>query len=326
MAIERIRRVPLREVWPHEAHNFTTWLAQNLDVLNDDLGIDLDNSTVQREVSAGAFNVDLVVEDENGETVVIENQLGRSDHDHLGKILTYVAALDASVAVWIVGEPRPEHVRAVSWLNDSSPISFYLFKIEAIRIGDSPAAPLLTLIVGPSEEGKEIASVKREQSERHHARRAFFDALLTHARGVTDLHAGRSPSSGPYVAGSSGQPGVNLKYGVTQHGTSVIVWIDRGPQWPGWNEAVYEHLLSRRSEIESAFGAPLEWHAKEGNRSRKLIHLIDKGGWQDEDRWPEAISATVDAMVRLEAAIRPHLAEAAKRATAALDKAAIADS
>lgn len=311
MSIDRIRRVPLREVWPHEAHNFTTWLEQNLDLLNDDLGVGLDSSTVRREASAGSFNVDLVVENEDGETVIIENQLGRSDHDHLGKVLTYVAAMGASVAVWIVGDPRPEHVRAVSWLNDSSPLSVYLFKIEAVRIADSPAAPLLTLIVGPSDAAKEIASLKQEQSARHHARREFFDGLLAAAREVTNLHSGRSGTSSPYLGGSSGQPGVNYTYGVTQHGTSVIVWIERGPEWVAWNNAVYEDLLNHREEIEAAFGAALEWQAKDGNRSRKLIYSMEAGGWQDEDQWPEVIAATIDAMVRLEAAVRPHLFEAA---------------
>jgi hypothetical protein len=118
---------------------------------------------------------------------------------------------------------------------------------------------------------------------------------------------------------------VNLVYGVTQHATSVIVWIERGAQWVPWNEYVYGHLLSHREEIEGAFGAPLEWQAKEGNRSRKLIYQIDQGGWQDEDRWPEAISATVDAMVRLEAAIRPRLTEAAASAPAAFDSEAPSD-
>ena len=110
--IGKLQRVPLREVWRHEALDFTRWLEDNYDVLNDILDITLSN--VEREQAAGAFNVDLVAEDGSGSLVVIENQLEKSDHDHLGKLITYLTALEARTAIWIVSEPRPEHVRAIS--------------------------------------------------------------------------------------------------------------------------------------------------------------------------------------------------------------------
>jgi len=137
--IGKIQRVPLREVWPHEAYDLTTWLEENVDVVNDVLGLSL--VSAERERSAGAFSVDLVAEDQAGRTVVIENQLERSNHDHLTSS-SPIAMTDANVAIWIVSEPRPEHVRAISWRNDSSPTDFYLPKVEGIRIGDSPPAPL----------------------------------------------------------------------------------------------------------------------------------------------------------------------------------------
>jgi hypothetical protein len=106
------------------------------DVLNDALGITLVN--VEREQAAGSFSIDLVAEDEGGGKVIIENQLEKSNHDHLGKLITYLTALNARAAIWIVAEPRPEHVAAISWLNDSSSAAFYLVKVEAVRIGSSP--------------------------------------------------------------------------------------------------------------------------------------------------------------------------------------------
>ena len=144
--IGKLQRVPLRDVWHHEAHDFTHWLQENIEVLNEVL--DLNLGSVEREQAAGAFTVDLVAEDENGNTVVIENQLERSDHDHLGKLMTYLAALDGKAAIWIVADHRPEHMGAVQWLNESSPADFFLLKVEAVRIDDSPPAPLLTPIVG----------------------------------------------------------------------------------------------------------------------------------------------------------------------------------
>lgn len=141
--IGKISRVPLREVWKHEAYDLTRWLEQNIDVLSDAVGLPLANP--EREQAAGTFSVDLVAEDAAGNPVVIENQLGRTDHDHLGKLLTYMVTVGAKTAIWVAAEPRSEHVSTVAWLNESSAASFYLLKIEAIRIGDSPPAPLLTL-------------------------------------------------------------------------------------------------------------------------------------------------------------------------------------
>lgn len=179
--IGSLRRVSLREVWSHEALDFTPWLEENIDELNS--VIDLSLSAVEREQSAGDFSVDLVAEDESGNPVIIENQLERSNHDHLGKLITYLTQIGATAAIWIVADPRPEHISAISWLNESSPASFYLLKLEAVRIGDSPPAPLLTLIVGSSETSQSVGETRREFTERHLLRRRFWTSLLEQAKG-----------------------------------------------------------------------------------------------------------------------------------------------
>ena len=170
--IGKIERVPLRDVWKHEAFDFTQWLQDNIDVLNN--VIDLNLSNPEREQAAGSFSIDIVAEDDAGNPVIIENQLEKSDHDHLGKILTYLVAMGAKSAIWIVSNPRPEHISAISWLNESSAANFYLLKIEAIKIENSPPAPLLTVIVGPSEEAKEVGKAKKEIAERYIIREKFW--------------------------------------------------------------------------------------------------------------------------------------------------------
>ena len=189
--IKKISRIPLRDAFKHEAYDFTKWLQDNLDVLND--CIDLTLSNADREAAAGDFSVDLVAEDETGNKVIIENQLEKSNHDHLGKLITYLVAMEARAAIWIVSEPRPEHVSAITWLNESSSASFYLLKLEAIRIGESDPAPLLTLIVGPSDETKAVGKAKHEFAERYDIRRDFWTRLLEYAKTKTKLHAGISP-------------------------------------------------------------------------------------------------------------------------------------
>src|SRR3989338_2472339 len=144
--IGKLRKFPLRENGKDEAKDFTTWLAENIDSLNEAMEISL--SVVEREKNVGDFYLDIVAEDSDGNQVIIENQLEKTDHDHLGKVITYLSNLSAKTAIWITSSPREEHVKAIDWLNESTPddIYFYLIKIEAVRIGDSPAAPLFSVI------------------------------------------------------------------------------------------------------------------------------------------------------------------------------------
>jgi len=201
--IGKIVRVALREVWPHEASGLTTWLENNIDVVNDIIDLELTNA--ERERAVGDFNVDLTAEDRNGNLVVIENQLGKSDHDHLGKILTYLSNINARAAIWIVADPRAEHVKAVSWINESNLAAFYLLRLEAIKIGDSEPAPLLTLIAGPSDESRRVGETKKELSERHVLREKWWTQLLDEARKRTKLHAKISPGRNNWVGTGAGK-------------------------------------------------------------------------------------------------------------------------
>jgi len=305
--IGKIQRVPLREVWRHEAHNLTTWLEENIDVLNDVLDMDLTN--VEREQAAGSFSADLVAEDATGGTVVIENQLERSNHDHLGKLITYVSFMDARAAVWIVSDPRPEHVRAISWLNEGSAAAFYLLKIEGIKIANSPPAPLLTLIVGPSEETREVGEAKKDRAERYHVRKQFWTSLLELAKTKTKLHSGVSPGEYSWVGAGAGTRGLSFNYSVTQHGSSAELYIDRGQGSGDENERIFDALAAHKDAIESEFGEPLSWERLEGKRACRIAKRFSAGGYRDEEAWPVIQPPMVDAMVRLEKALRPFLGE-----------------
>ena len=138
----------IREIWPHET-DFTKWLGENIDVLNNAINLSL--SIVEREQTVGDLKIDLVAKDESGNLVIIENQLEKSDHNHLGQAIAYLVAKEAKTAIWIVTDARPEHIAAISWLNESFSASFYLIKIEdSVPIRNSLPEPLLTVIVDPS--------------------------------------------------------------------------------------------------------------------------------------------------------------------------------
>lgn len=303
--IGKLQRVKLREVWKHEALDFTKWLRDNIDVLNE--VADLSLSSAESEQSASEFKVDIVAEDAAGNLAVIENQLEKSDHDHLGKLITYLTALDARTGIWIVADPRPEHVKAVAWLNESSAAAFYLFKVEAVKIGDSPPAPLLTLIVGPSEASREVGEAKKQLAERYFLRQRFWTELLESAKERTRLHANISPTTDNWIAAGVGRSGLGLSYVIRMHDSHVELAIDRGRDLDEENRAIFDAFVKSREAIESEFGEPLQWDKVEGRRVCRIKKQFDLGGYLDEPRWPEIQGAMIDAMVRLEKALRPHV-------------------
>lgn len=301
-SIGKLVRVPLREVWRHEAYDFTQWLQENIDVLNGVLDLDLVN--VEREQAAGSFSIDLVAEDEAGATIVIENQLEKSNHDHLGKLITYLTAMSARAAVWIVAEPRPEHVAAIAWLNESTGADFYLVKVEAIRIGDSPAAPLLTLIVGPSEENT-VRSQKAELAERHSARLAWWRRLL--ARPEARLHAHLAPRSHSWLGVSSGVRGLGLNYAVTQKQSYAELYIDRGKEAEAETKGIFDQLFALRETIDRAVPGHVEWDRLDARRACRIRVTVDGGYRSPEEDWPATHARLCEAMTALNEALQPHL-------------------
>lgn len=167
MELSRLIKIDLREAWKNEANDFTNWLAhnENLQLLSDEIGIDI--SLVQTEASVGKFSVDILAEEENtGRKVVIENQLEATNHDHLGKIITYASGFDAEIIIWIVKDVRDEHKQAVDWLNEHTDekINIFAIRMELWQIGDSPYAPKFQIISKPNDWAKAVKK-SRTQSD-----------------------------------------------------------------------------------------------------------------------------------------------------------------
>lgn len=310
--IGKLESVALRELWKHEERGFSAWLESNLESLSEALGVSL--SDPQRELKAGGFQVDLVAEGENGDRVIIENQLEATDHDHLGKLLTYLTNLEAKAAVWITSAPRPEHIRAVQWLNETTPddVAFYLVRLAAYRIAGSEPAPLFTVIVGPSAESKSFGKQKKELAERHILRLKFWEQLLSRAKekGV-QLHAQRAPSKDSWISAGAGvRSGVSFVYVIWMtEEAAVELYIDTGDKEE--NKRIFDALQKRKGEIEAAFGCPLSWERLDEKRACRVRFVLKVGGLGDgEAKWPSIQDAMIAAMDKLSKAIKPHLARA----------------
>jgi hypothetical protein len=300
-SIGKLEPVALRDLWKHEERGFSAWLENNLDSLSEAIGVSL--SDPQRELKAGGFQVDLVAEDDDGNRVIVENQLEATDHDHLGKLLTYLTNLDAKAAVWITSEPRPEHIRAIQWLNETTPddIAFYLVRLAAYRIAGSDPAPLFTAIVGPSAEAKTFGKQKKELAERHVLRLRFWEQLLARAKekGVL-LHAQRSPSKDSWISAGAGiRSGLSFNYLIwMSEEAAVEFWIDTGDK--DENKRIFDGLHAHKAEVEQSFGAPLSWERLDEKRACRVRYVLRQGGLTDsEEKWPEIQNGMIDTMDRL---------------------------
>lgn len=307
MQVGRLEILPIRIAFPNEARHFTTWLEAQIDAIAERLGLKL--TCVQREKAVGSFNVDLLCEDENGRPVIIENQLEATNHDHMGKVLTYLVNLDAAAAIWITSEARPEHRKVIDWLNESTPadVSFYLVKAEAVRIGDSPPAPLFTVVSSPSAELKEAGHRKKEWAEQNVKKAEFWESLLELSRDKTRLFSNIKPSKGGWISTGAGKGGLSFNYVARLKSACIELYIDTGDREQ--NKTIFDALYEGKESIEQEFGGSLDWQRMPDKQASRIEKRFQSGGIANPDSWPALQDKMIDAMIRFEAALRPRIAE-----------------
>ena len=251
-----IETVPIRDVWPKEHADFTPWLQSHIGELDKALGLGLTNP--QREVGAGDFSIDLVAET-NFSDVVIENQFGRSDHRHLGQLVTYLSHRDVQRAIWIVEDGRPEHVKAVETLNDRGVGQIWMVTVRAIRIGDSAPGPLFTVVAEPSDIDRiaEPTVLRPSQIKK----RDFMSALFEQAQdeGIDSPFKNLKPDYIGVQDKPARGPGLVYRVAVNRCESRVVLTNTQG-LWTG----ALAVLLENRQMIDEAFAAadlpqPLEW-------------------------------------------------------------------
>ena len=257
--LARLSKMELREVWGNEATEFTRWLAQeeNLSLLSEELGVE--NKLVQIEASVGKFNVDILAEEEGSERkIVIENQLEETNHDHLGKIITYAAGYDAEIIVWIVKKVREEHKKAVDWLNEHTDenISFFLISIELWKIGNSDPAPKFEIVVSPNEWAKAIKSnvSNSELTDTKLQQLEFWTKFKDYVKNVDTKLRLQTPRPQHWYDVSIGFSEAHIALTVNTKDDSMgcEIYINN-------NKELFNYLRERKEEIEKEIGQELEW-------------------------------------------------------------------
>ena len=292
--LSRLTRVPLREAWPNEASNFTPWLheAENLQALANALGFEqLEPSG--REIAVGPFSADILAEDIGGEKVLIENQLEQSDHDHLGKCLTYAAGLHVKTIIWVCAKVRDEHLAAVNLLNDISDeeFSFFAVELELYRIGDSPLAPQFNVVAKPNHWSR---SVKRqanasdgELNDTQKAHRAYWTGLIESASDIYPALARRTPGKGNWQTAQS----VTVGSGFTLHVAASLSREGLRAELYFSGEPAKRALAFARDVVEEQGwlrGETLTWEALTMKRdSRLALYYPGERAQSDEARAEE---------------------------------------
>ena len=268
----RLKPVDLREVWTNEESDFTPWLAdqENLDILADALGMPL-LEFVAREEAVGPYSADILCRDADGARVVVENQLEATDHDHLGKLLTYAAHLGARVLVWIAKKFTDQHRAALDWLNEVSETGtrFFGVEIEVWQIGESALAPKFSIIARPNDWTKEVSVLTPIQTLQLDFWNGFAEFVARNGSIVTKINSPRPQTS-------LGMTGVGHT-GFYLYGTAST-WSDTGGHElradlviSGSGAAHYYDLLSAaREEIEEEFGGDLTWQNPDNTAQRKI--------------------------------------------------------
>ena len=297
--LEEIR--DLRTVWPHEALDFTPWLAQdeNMALLSD--AIEIDMTVDEIESCVGDFNVDIFASETGTDrTIIIENQLEDTDHDHLGKLITYASGKSADVIVWLVKRAREEHRAAVEWLNNHTDenIGFFLCEIKLFRIGSSDPAVKFEVVERPNEV-KKATSPDEGQQLRYDYWAAFQDYAFQDTRFSRSFHRGK-PSKEYWMSFGIGSSQCHIEASQVHKRSelSVQLYIDQ-------DKDLFRSLYAMRETIEADAGLSFDWRELPNRKASRIV-ANKNVSFDDRAQWTEHFNWMIDLRSRISDQVSAH--------------------
>jgi hypothetical protein len=299
----RLEKVDLRDFWLSEAGDFTPWLAEdaNIALLGDAIGLELEVEAQEKNV--GPFRADILCKDVSTDHwVLIENQLERTDHAHLGQLITYGAGLNAVTIVWISAKFTEEHRAALDWLNEITDERFNFFglEVELWQIGDSLAAPKFNIVSKPNEWTRTVSGAAKsaqqgELSKGKQLQLEFWEGFREHLGSLDPPLVATKPLPQTWMTIQLGRSGTKL-VAIASHYNNEKQTYDIGElraqvELIGQNaQAFYALLLRDKESIELDFGEALHWYSSENVNACRIYlvreaHLYDRESWPDYFRW-----------------------------------------
>jgi hypothetical protein len=294
----------LRTVWAHEASNFTPWVAENVDLLADAVGLDI--TVDETESSVGDFNVDIYASETGTDRkIIIENQLEDTDHDHLGKLITYASGKGADVVIWIVKHAREEHKAAVEWLNNHTDekIGFFLCEIKLFQIGDSKIAPAFTVVERPNDWTKEIkktTAANPTQQQRLEYWQAFNDYAVQNEEFSKAFNT-RKPSTDHWYSLSLGSSacGISILRIQKRNEIGVEFYISD-------DKELFKLVYSHKDEIESDMGMKLDWRELPEKKASRIL-IEKKVQLDNRDDWNRQFDYIMDVCLKMKKAFKKYI-------------------
>jgi len=310
--VGRIEQIDLRDIWASEAQDFTPWLAQehNLGILSSVLGIDLEFEA--QEESVGSFRADILCKNRDDNTwVLVENQLARTDHSHLGQLLTYAAGLQAVTIVWIAATFTDEHRAALDWLNEITDDTFQFFglEIKLWRIGDSPAAPYFNVVSKPNDWRRSVSKAAKRiandaLTETKEAQLNYWVSFKEYLSSQSKILRPQKPVPRHWSNFSLGRAGFKMAALLNSRDNRISV------EFAVRNEntkAYFDLLLEQRDEIESELGFVMEWMELPNKKTSRVVLHWDDLDPLDTGRWPEYHQWMKDNLERLHTVLGPRI-------------------
>lgn len=305
--IGKLKEVDVRELWKHEQYDFSNWLAkeENLEYLNDILGLTL--TDIDKEVYVGPYRCDLVAKDEtSGILVIIENQLEVTNHDHLGKIITYASGLNAKVIVWIVKEAKEEHRAAIEWLNNntSNEVNFFLIEVHAYTIGNSEPAPKFEVIEKPNDFVKRVNTPKENgENERSKSERLIFweqfNQILINRDRPFNV---RKATTDHWYDVAIGTKEAHISINLVNKEKNVVIDL-----YIYNNKELFDKLLANKEDIEEQLGFSMEWDRLDGKKASRIKYSIPGLDFDDHSNYDELMNRIIDIAIKMRAVFKKQI-------------------
>lgn len=307
MKLGKLEEVDIRELWKHEQYDFSDWLSkgENIEMLSNAVGLTL--TEVNKEVFVGSYRCDLVAKDETtGIKVIIENQLEATNHDHLGKIITYASGLDANVVIWIVKEAKEEHQSAIEWLNNKTTkdISFFLMEIHAFKIGDSLPAPQFVVVEKPNDfvkvanVGVDSGELSKAQSERFNFWNKLNEVVVSRNKPFNIRKATTDHWYNVAIGTSEAHISITLVNKTNSIGIEVYI---------SDNKELFDKLYSESESIQNELGFNMDWQRLDNKKASRIIYYIDGLDFNNHDNYDELINKVIDRVITIRNAFKNHL-------------------
>jgi hypothetical protein len=322
----RIERVDLRSIWTSEDKHFTPWLAQpdNLEILGETLGIELELEAQEKDV--GPFRADILCKNtaEKDSWVVIENQIEKTDHKHLGQLLTYASGLRASTIVWISAEFSEEHRAALDWLNQmaNKSVRFFGLEIELWKIGDSPAAPRFNVVCQPNDWETTVRNaaetlVDEEGTPSQNLRIRYWTAFRSYLQEHKSKLRPQKPSRDHWYNFGIGTIRAHTAALLITRENKIAVELTIGSDDA---KSIFNELLTQKDNIEAIIGTPLDWRKLPDRKASRIV-LFNSVDPYDEATWPQQFAWLQSNLEKFDQAFRPLFANKPSTVSDALNAA-----